>query len=127
MVLQIFIGIVIYMAIGMFYYSPILFGNRWVKLLNITPSHPRYGILTLVTILTSTLLAVALQLSEAETIIDGALFGLFLGVIVALAYAKDFIFGLGTHTQKPLALYFICVGYHIIVLTIIGAVMMMFS
>ncbi len=49
------------------------------------------------------------------------------GIIVALAYAKDFIFGLGTNTKNTLALYIISVGYHVIALSIIGTVMMFFS
>ncbi|WP_236035059.1 hypothetical protein [Alkalihalobacterium elongatum] len=56
MIWQILIGIVLYMAIDMYYYSPILFGNRWVDLLSITPNQPRYGLLTLMTVLTVVLL-----------------------------------------------------------------------
>ena len=126
MILAIITGVILYMAIGMLYYSPLLFGNRWVELLNIKPEQPNYGILSLVTLLTSILLYGVLQLSHAETLIDGALIGGGVGIIIALAYAKDFIFGLGTHSKKPLSVYFISVGYHVIALTIIGTVMMFF-
>ncbi|WP_018922721.1 DUF1761 domain-containing protein [Salsuginibacillus kocurii] len=126
MILPIVTGIILYMIIGMLYYSPFLFGNRWVQLLQISPSQPRYGLLTLVTILTSTLLYSVLHLAQASTVGEGALIGCCLGVIIALAYAKDFLFGLGSSTKNPFSLYLLSVGYHLIALSIIGAVMMMF-
>ncbi len=124
MILAIISGVVLYMISGMIYYS--LLGNRWVDLLNIKPEQPNYGLLTLVTLLTSTMLYGLLRLSQAETLLDGALVGMAVGIIVALAYAKDFIFGLGTNSKKPAAIYFIAIGYHVIALTIIGTVMMFF-
>lgn len=124
MVLAIISGVVLYMASGMIYYS--VLGNRWVDLLNIKPEQPNYGLLTLVTVLTSTMLSVVLRLSQAETLLDGALIGGGVGLIVALAYAKDFIFGLGTNSKKPAVLYFIAIGYHVIALILIGSVMMFF-
>lgn len=124
MIFAIVTGFVLYMVIGMIYYS--LLGNRWVELLNIKPEQPNYGLLSLVTLLTSLSLYGILQLSQAITLFDGAMIGAGVGVIVALAYAKDFIFGLATNSQKPMSLYFIAVGYHIIALTIIGMVMMLF-
>ena len=124
MILAILIGVVLYMVSGMIYYS--VLGNRWVDLLNIKPEQPNYGLLSFVTLLTSTMLYGVLQLSQAETLLDGALVGGAVGIIVALAYAKDFIFGLGTNSKKPRYIYFIAVGYHVIALTIIGTVMMFF-
>jgi hypothetical protein len=124
MILAILSGVVLYMVSGMIYYS--VLGNRWVDLLNIKPEQPNYRLLTLITLLTSTMLYGVLQLSQAETLLDGALVGGAVGIIVALAYAKDFIFGLGTNSKKPTSIYFIAVGYHVIALTIIGTVMMFF-
>ncbi|WP_078551395.1 DUF1761 domain-containing protein [Bacillus alkalicellulosilyticus] len=124
MVLAIVSGVVLYMISGMIYYS--ILGNRWVDLLNIKPEQPNYGLLTLVTVLTSTALYGVLRLSQAETLLEGALVGGGVGLIVALAYAKDFIFGLGINSKNSLSIYFIAVGYHLIALTIIGAVMMFF-
>ncbi|WP_100398124.1 DUF1761 domain-containing protein [Bacillus sp. FJAT-44742] len=124
MILAILSGVVLYMVSGMIYYSVV--GNRWIDLLNIKPEQPNYGLLTLVTLLTSTLLFGVLQLSQAETLLDGALTGGAVGAIVALAYAKDFIFGLGANSKKPAFIYFIAVGYHVIALTLIGTVMMFF-
>lgn len=124
MILAILSGVVLYMVSGMIYYS--VLGNRWVDLLNIKPEQPNYGLLTLVTLLTSTMLYGVLRLSQAETLLDGALVGGSVGIIVALAYAKDFIFGLGTNSKKSTTVYFIAVGYHVIALTIIGTVMMFF-
>lgn len=124
MIFAILTGVVIYMVSGMIYYS--VLGNRWVDLLNIKPEQPNYGLLTVVTVATSTLLYGLLQLSQAETFADGALIGGGMGLIVALAYAKDFIFGLGTHSKHAFSVYFIAVGYHVMALTIIGTVMMFF-
>lgn len=76
--------------------------------------------------MTSTMLYVLLRLSQAETLLDGALIGGAVGLIVALAYAKDFIFGLGTNSKKPVVIYFIAIGYHVLALIIVGTVMMFF-
>ncbi|MDT8860225.1 DUF1761 domain-containing protein [Alkalihalobacillus sp. MEB130] len=124
MIFAIVTGVVIYMVSGMIYYS--ILGKQWVENLNIKPEQPNYGLLTFVTLVTSIVLYGVLNLSQAQTIIDGALIGGLVGVIVALAYAKDFIFGLGTNSKNSLTIYFIAVGYHIIALTIIGSVMMIF-
>ena len=124
MIYAIAIGFIIYMVSGMIYYS--LLGNRWVSELEIKPDQPKYGLLTAVTLLTTAVLYFLLQVSLAETLLDGAFIGLGVGVIVSLAYAKDFIFGLGSCSKKPLVLYCIAVGYHLIALTIIGTVMMFF-
>ncbi len=114
------------MVIGMIYYSPFLFGNRWVELLKIdSPKFP-IGLLSAVTIATSVALAVLLHVTGAETIGDGALIGALIGVMVSLAYAKDFVFGIGTNSKNALHVYFITIGYHFIALTIIGSVMMIF-
>lgn len=124
MILAILLGVVIYMVSGMIYYS--ILGNRWVNLLNIKPEQPNYGLLTLVTVVTSILLYGVLKLSQAETLMDGALIGGGVGLIIALAYAKDFIFGLGSNSKHAPSLYFIAAGYHVIALTLIGTVMMFF-
>ncbi len=119
-------GIILYMALGMLYYSPLLFGNRWVQLLNIEVGKMNIGLLLLSTILSNVILYSILQLSQSETLVDGALIGGAIGLIVAFAYAKDFLFGLGEKSHNVFLLYLIAVGYHVIALTIIGAVMMFF-
>ncbi|MDQ0252644.1 uncharacterized membrane-anchored protein YitT (DUF2179 family) [Evansella vedderi] len=127
MLFAIITGVILYMAIGMLYYSPMLFGNRWVEILNIKdPKQPNYGLLSLVTIFTVILLYGILLISQAETVFDGLMVGGAVGIIIALAYAKDFIFGLGSASKNQVILYFIAIGYHFIALTIIGAVMMLF-
>ncbi|GAA0464054.1 DUF1761 domain-containing protein [Alkalibacillus silvisoli] len=127
MLLAIISGIILYMAIGMLYYSPLLFGEIWVRLLKIDqPEHPRYGLLTFVTIMTVLLTYFLLHLTNASTLIDGLIVGLGLGVVVSLAYAKDFIFGLGIHTENAFKVYLIGVGYHLFSLPVIGLVMMFF-
>ncbi|MCD8511223.1 MAG: DUF1761 family protein [Bacillus sp. (in: Bacteria)] len=125
MILAIITGFILYMVIGMAYYA--IVGNRWLQWLNIKDAkQPNYGLLTAVTLLTTVLLYFVLQISQAITVLDGAIFGFVIGIIIALAYAKDFIFGLGTSQNAPRNVYFTAVGYHIIALTVIGAVMMLF-
>ncbi|WP_096200251.1 DUF1761 domain-containing protein [Bacillus sp. FJAT-45350] len=65
MILPIIIGVILYMVIGMIYYSPLLFGNRWVELLDIKPEQPKFGLLTIVTVLTTVLLYSVLHLTQA--------------------------------------------------------------
>ncbi|ADU28892.1 hypothetical protein Bcell_0610 [Evansella cellulosilytica DSM 2522] len=124
MILAILTGVVIYMVSGMIYYT--ILGNKWVTNLNITPNQPNYGLLSLVTLMTTIFLYGVLRVTGAESFLDGGLIGGGIGCIVALSYAKDFIFGLGTNSKSALTIYVIAVGYHIIALTTIGIVMMFF-
>lgn len=119
----ILIGAVLYMGIGMAYYS--VLGKRWVALLGLGSEQPRYGLLTLVTILASAALFGLLKIADAETVVDGVLLGLLAGVLVALAYAKDFIFGLGASSKKASQVFGIAVGYHVLALTLMGTAMML--
>lgn len=62
MIWLILIGIIIYMGVGMLYYSPFLLGNKWVEVLNIKDPKRNYGLLSLVTVLTTTVLYALLQI-----------------------------------------------------------------
>ncbi|WP_017187173.1 DUF1761 domain-containing protein [Alkalibacillus haloalkaliphilus] len=124
MLLAIILGIIIYMVLGMVYYSPKVLGHLWINYLNIQEfKTPRYDVLSLATFLTVSILYFILQWSEANTPFEGLYIGLLVGVLVALAYAKDFVFGLGENTGSSLKVYFIAVGFHIIALSVIGMVM----
>ncbi|WP_026690898.1 DUF1761 domain-containing protein [Alteribacter aurantiacus] len=124
MILSILLGVIIYISIGMLYYSPLLFGNKWVEVLNIKEANPpNYGLVSLVTLVITVVLYLLLQVAGAQTIIDGFLVGLLTGVIVTLAYGKDFLFGLGAHTKNEQLTFVLAAGYHLLALTIIGAVM----
>ncbi|UTR12838.1 DUF1761 domain-containing protein [Evansella sp. LMS18] len=125
MIFAVLAGAVIYMVSGMVYYT--VLGNRWVDLLNIkNPEQPNYGLLSFVTLLTSLILFGLIRFSGAETFTGGAFAGLLTGLIVSLAYSKDFIFGLGTSTKNALHVFLIAAGYHAIALTLIGGVMALF-
>ncbi|GEN44611.1 DUF1761 domain-containing protein [Alkalibacillus haloalkaliphilus] len=124
MLLAIILGVIIYMVLGMVYYSPKVLGRLWVKYLNIQEfKTPRYDVLSLATFLTVSILYFILRWSEANTALEGLYLGALVGLLVALAYAKDFVFGLGENTGSSLKVYFIAVGFHIIVLSVIGLVM----
>ncbi|PYZ96426.1 hypothetical protein CR205_11935 [Alteribacter lacisalsi] len=125
MILPILAGTVLYIAVGMLYYSPLLFGNRWVDVLKInTKEHPpNFPMVTLVTLFTAAALYGILTLAGAETAGAGALYGLLTGIVVVLAYAKDFLFGLGHATKSAVYTFVVAAGYHLIALTLIGTIM----
>ncbi|MDV2581534.1 DUF1761 domain-containing protein [Alkalibacillus haloalkaliphilus] len=124
MLIAIILGVIIYMVLGMVYYSPKVLGRLWIKHLNIQEfKTPRYDVLSLATFLTVSILYFILRWSEANTALEGLYLGALVGVLVALAYAKDFVFGLGENTGSSLKVYFIAVGFHIIALSVIGLVM----
>ncbi|TMW70969.1 DUF1761 domain-containing protein [Alteribacter natronophilus] len=127
MILPILIGTILYIAIGMLYYSPLLFGSRWVDLLNIRDAkQPNYGLVSLVTLFTVAVLYSLLVVSGAETALDGAFLGFLTGLIVVFAYSKDFLFGLGHATRDARTTFMIGAGYHLIALTAAGTVMSLF-
>ena len=84
-----------YMVIGMLWYSPLLFGNKWLALMNKTPKEVKkmrksagkaYLFSVLIALVTSYVLAQFLSFLGAGTFLNGFLvaFWLWLGFVVTL-------------------------------------------
>jgi len=115
-------------VLGSLWYGP-LFSKPWTAAMGIDPAsinpkdRPSIGPMLAWSFVASVVAAFALDLvidvSVMRTLHGGACIGATAGIgFVATAYASNYLFG-----QKPLKLYFIDAGYHIVGLTIAGAIL----
>ena len=121
-------GIIINMALGALWYSPILFANPWMATTGITKEYidehkdqamKGYA----VSIVASTVfvlgLAVMVQVSGAADLAEGLAVGAIAGVgFVATTQAANYTF-----ENRPLKLYLINIGYSVVGFAIIGALL----
>ncbi len=118
---------VVAMILGYAWYSPMLFGNRWIKLMGFSASDMKkgqkdmgktmaYGVI--VALVTAWVLAQFIGMLGAKTLVDGALVGVLAWIgFVATVMANDVIYG-GKNTE----LYTLNAGYQLVALALMGAV-----
>jgi Protein of unknown function (DUF1761) len=114
--LAIIVGGLMYMMFGALYFSPILFGNSWVQLhTQKTNDGLKYGGSAIIAFISSFLVSLLVHATNANGLMDGIFIGLTVGIIIALVYLKNALFGL--MTKKA---YAIAVGDHIIAFSLLG-------
>jgi hypothetical protein len=120
---------IIAMVIGFLWYSPALFGNAWMKLNGFTKEKmdkamkegmaKTYGIMFVSALVMSYVLAHVIAFAGGETVMDGLQGGIWVWLgFVATTMLNGVLFG-----SKPLKLYLIDVGYYLVLLMVIGAVL----
>lgn len=110
------VGALLYMAFGALYFSPVLFGNTWTKLNNLTRLQPTsYVGSTVAAFLSSFLIAVIVRATGAGTIAAGLEVGISVGLLVAFAYLKNSLFGMASPKVAAIA-----VGDHLIAFTLLA-------
>lgn len=116
----ILIGTIITMAIGALWYSPVLFGKIWAKLVGLNSQNrnssagPMIGAM-LMNLIATVLLAIFIQLTGAANAGEGLLIALLLALAIAAKIAMNYFF-----EGKKLNLFLITAGYHTITLLISG-------
>ncbi|WP_342600175.1 DUF1761 domain-containing protein [Psychrobacillus sp. FSL H8-0483] len=108
----IIIGGFLYMIYGTIYYS-ILLSN---KKENQTNGPLKYIYSVIIAFISSFLVAILINLAGADTLLQGALFGFVIGIIIKMVYVKNALFGL---ISKKSTLIAIC--DHLIIFTLLGA------
>lgn len=128
-ILAIVLAVVANMIIGALWYSPVLFANVWMKSLGKTPeelhtSNPNigYGLTTLAGIITAIILSLVITMLDSVTVGGGALIGFLAGAGIASARELSPTFFEG----RKYTLFFISAGYHIVSLTVMGAIIAFF-
>ncbi|MBO0603338.1 DUF1761 domain-containing protein [Sporosarcina sp. E16_3] len=128
-ILAIILAVFANMIIGALWYSPLLFANIWMKSLGKTreelhTSNPNigYGLTTLAGIVTAIILSLVITMLDSVTIGGGALIGFLAGAGIASARELSPTFFEG----RKYTLFFISAGYHIVSLTIMGAILAFF-
>lgn len=128
-IVAIVLAVVANMIIGALWYSPLLFANIWMKSLGKTreelhTSNPTigYGLTTLAGIITAIILSLVITMLDSVTVGGGALIGFLAGAGIASARELSPTFFEG----RKYTLFFISAGYHIVSLTIMGAIIAFF-
>ena len=126
--LAVVVAVVVNMAAGALWYSPVLFAKPWSALTGITDEYVRehrretyrgYAIAVGASIVISLALAVLIQLAGVSTLVDGVMTGLMAGIgFVATTQAATYAFH-----NRPLKLYLIDVGYPVVAFAILGALL----
>lgn len=111
------------MVIGFLWYSPVLFGNQWVKqrgikMEDISGGGPFTYVLTALTALGGAfILALLVTLTDEATAVSGLIMGLLIGVSISLKIGMNYLF-----EGHKLGLYWITIGYHLVSYAIAGLI-----
>lgn len=127
MIPAIIVATIFNMALGAFWYSPMLFGPLWAKQLGlnleqISPNKKQYVLALVVALVTSWILAYLVEITHSTTAYSGGTIGFicWLGFI-ATTHLSGVIWA-----KKPLIVYFIDVSCLLVVLTLNGAIVATF-
>ena len=122
------VGVIINMAAGALWYSPILFANPWMAANNITKEEiaargseavKGYVVAFVASVLVALVLAVLVQTTKADDVVDGLVLGLMTGIgFVATAMGANYIF-----ESRPMNLYLINAGYPVVVHPVLGVLL----
>lgn len=115
------------MGLGALWYSQLLFAKQWSKLTGRSAGggggSANYVMTFLAALIMSYVLAFFIDYAAADTLIEGAVTGLWIGVgFVLTASLGDYLFA-GRHP----ALYWINNGYQVFGLTLMGALLAVWS
>jgi hypothetical protein len=120
--LAVVVGVVFSNALGFLWYGP-LFGKPWTALINKRPEEMQGSpTMYLVTVVTSAIMMVVLNLlvvaMGGSTLLQGALAGAFIwiGVGATASYVSNLFEG------RPSGLWLINAGYNLVVFVVMGAV-----
>lgn len=114
------------MGIGFVWYSKAVFGNQWIKLTGMSGEKMDnsqimkvYGIMFLTSLIMAYILAMFIHYAGAYSLVNGAKTGLWawIGFVVPATLANQLF------SKKPLELYCIEVGHHLVNLLVIGAIL----
>jgi len=111
------------MILGFLWYSPVLFGNAWVKergikMEDIQGGGPVTYVLTAATALVGALaLALLLTAAGGPAVGSGLTVGLLIGISISVKIGMNYLF-----ENKTLRLYLITIGYHLATYLMMGLI-----
>ncbi|WP_438351107.1 DUF1761 domain-containing protein [Paenibacillus sp. FA6] len=121
--LAVFVATVVTMVLGFLWYSPVLFGNQWIKQIGLkkeemSGGNPMTYILTALTALCGAfVLALMLTMIGEATIESGMNVGLLIGISISVKIGMNFLF-----EKRGIRLYLITIGYHLVSYLIAGII-----
>lgn len=126
--IAIIISTVIAMAVGTFWYSPVGFGKQWMKLIGMTKEKMDgskanmpviYGAQIVASIVTAYVLSQIIAFAGITDFIGGAIVGFW----VWLGFVATVMLGGVLYEGRSLNLYWLNVGYQLVVFVLMGAVL----
>ncbi|SES04006.1 DUF1761 domain-containing protein [Psychrobacillus sp. OK032] len=104
-------GGLLYMVYGGIYYSVLLSGKKEIQ-----SNRPfKYIYSVIIAFINSFLVAILIQVTAADSLLQGAAIGFIIGIIITMVYVKNALFGL--ISKKSLL---IAIGDHLIIFTLLG-------
>jgi hypothetical protein len=108
-----------YFMLGALWYSKALFGNKWIKLVNIDTTNPDLkkgmGAMMLSTLVLVLIVSVGLSLLiRMINFGDNYIYGIKLGLLTGLTFATTAVSINYVYERKPANLYLINNGYHVV-------------
>ena len=122
--LAVLAAVVLNMALGALWYSPILFGRPWMAVHGFTEESIKesggagtgYAVSVIVSVVLAFAVALVAEATGSDTAVEGLLLGLLLGVgFVATTAGVNYVF-----ESRPRKLYLINVGYPVVSIALIG-------
>jgi Protein of unknown function (DUF1761) len=117
--LPVVVGGIVYMVYGGIYYSVVLSNkNKYKDILNYQSKGPfKYIYSVIIAFISSFLMALIVQSIGADHLLEGVGVGFIIGLIITLVYLKNSFFGLMSKKS-----FFIAIGDHLIIFTILGTI-----
>ncbi len=122
------VGAIVSIGIGMLWYSPILFGNVWLRLIGksadeIEGAGPAMGLAALAAVISSLVLAMMVQAVGAATLLEG----LVVGIVVWVGIGATATLVVTVYEGPPLSVWLLNAGYQLIVYAVQGAIFAMWQ
>jgi hypothetical protein len=123
--LAVLLATIVAMGIGAAWYSPMMFANRWMKLAKVHQNEAKnslskaLGVAFVATLISAYVLAHLVVYADAQTILDGLITGLWVGIgISATTIVIHDVF-----EGRPQQLTLMNAAHHIVIFAVMGAIL----
>jgi surface polysaccharide O-acyltransferase-like enzyme len=120
--LAVFVAGVLNVLFGLLWFSPALFGKRWMKLAGVkdmTPHPSTMALYLLASLMISFTLSILIALTNADTVLYGAA----VGMAMAFGFIATTSMGIILWESKPMDLYILNAAFYVLSLGLMGAVL----
>lgn len=127
-ILGIILSVVANVVIGYFWYSEAVFGKPWMKLMGLTKEDmakakkemgPKYGLMLIGAVVMAFVLSVLINMLGAKGITEGAK----VGFVAWVGFVATIGLNSVAFENRSVNLYFINVGYYLVGLVVMGAIL----
>lgn len=123
--LSIVVATLVYFVLGALWYSPVLFGNIWMKLRNLskeTMEEPN-PVIYLYSFILQFIGVVSLAIFISALGVNSAGNGAFIGFGASAGFVFSLAGATGLFTEVPMKLHILDNGYHVVGLTLAGLIL----